>query len=680
MAGYYNSLNYGFAYRAEDGKVLGRIREGLKIAYPAMGGQDFRFFVDPLSPVPKGYEGALQLGFTGFMSRLGYDCNQYPSTEEAWEDMRTTWGGKFVIFTPALRNNKYYVLEDLQVEEAPKVVSEHPSFFPIPVFYLEDNPAFGGDIERFLTQFSEGKPLPGISKRIWNKNQYTPMIAAVYRDESTGLRRYVFCMPQRRDAFSFVNISEGGAYFGSIGGFATRDIPEGESDIWDGILACRTAPLLFCPQDVIAEIRKGAEPLAQSASVEEPKEEISVESPAPVSEEPKEIKEIKETKETKAAAEIVSEKISVPAAVEMPKVLTEKEFLKRLSDVARSKALLYDEKDLLRFHLAAKTARLIILAGMSGTGKSALIRLYAEALGLPASQLAMIAVRPSWMDDSDLLGYLDMKNMTYRPADTGLSELLIEAEKNPEKLYIVCFDEMNLARAEHYFAQFISALENDKDTVIRLYNPALASRIYNSPVYPPEIHIGPNVIFTGTVNVDESTYHFSDKILDRANVITLHPGKFKDLAGLVPQKRAPEKEISAGEYRAFCRTSDSIALTAAELEFLDALNAVFFANGLAGGIGFRVVRQIGNYLGNIPEGADLSRSDAFDSQIVERIFTKLRGSGEQMKELIATDDKGTVTGAVIGVLDRYTALSSFTAARALLAKKARELKLYDYTI
>ncbi len=362
------------------------------------------------------------------------------------------------------------------------------------------------------------------------------------------------------------------------------------------------------------------------------------------------------------------------------KDVTEEEFLRRFYDLAKAKALLYDENDLLNFHIAAKTARLTILAGMSGTGKSALIRLYAEALGLAAEQLAMPAVRPSWMDDSDVLGYLDMKNMTYRPADTGLTELLIAAEKHPEKLYIVCFDEMNLARAEHYFAQFISALENDKETVIRLYNPALASRIYNSPVYPPEIHVGPNVIFTGTINVDESTYHFSDKILDRANVITLRPGHFRELAGLVPKETAPQEEISAKAYADFRKEGASIALSAEELGFFDALNEILAGNGGTGVIGFRVVRQIGSYLENIPAGSGLSRADAFDHQIVQRVFTKLRGSAEQLKALVSLDEKGNLTGALETLLARSGELSSFAATRAMLVRKAKELKLYDYTI
>ncbi len=645
---YYNS-NFMTSYRAEDGKVLGRIKEGIKSSFPSAGGQDFRFFVEPLSPVPAGYEGALSMGFTGFMSRIGYDTNAFPSEAEAEEALRRDWTGALVTFTPALRNNRYYVLEDLHKEAAPVVAEDGAFYFPVPIFDLRESPILAGDVNRFVQFLAEGKPLPGLSKKYWNQKQYTPMVAARYRDAADGEETMMLCMPTEKDGFDATELTEGGAYFATTGALSYAYLKKG-GETANRILFCEEAPLFFATKDVLAALREEARPLSEG--------------------------HFTRAEETAAPAK----ETVVPSLPAEKKDMTEEEFLRRFYDLAKAKALLYDENDLLNFHIAAKTARLTILAGMSGTGKSALIRLYAEALGLAAEQLAMPAVRPSWMDDSDVLGYLDMKNMTYRPADTGLTELLIAAEKHPEKLYIVCFDEMNLARAEHYFAQFISALENDKETVIRLYNPALASRIYNSPVYPPEIHVGPNVIFTGTINVDESTYHFSDKILDRANVITLRPGHFRDLAGLVPKETAPQEEISAAAYADFRKEGASIALSAEELGFFDALNEILAGNGGTGVIGFRVVRQIGSYLENIPAGSGLSRADAFDHQIVQRVFTKLRGSAEQLKALVSLDEKGNLTGALETLLARSGELSSFAATRAMLVRKAKELKLYDYTI
>ena len=326
-----------------------------------------------------------------------------------------------------------------------------------------------------------------------------------------------------------------------------------------------------------------------------------------------------------------------------------------------------------------KSSRLVILAGKSGIGKSGLVRLYGRALGLPESQVRFLPVRPSWMDDGDVLGYVDMKNMVYRSADTGLAELLIDAAAHPEKQYIVCFDEMNLARVEHYFAQFISVLEKEDHPMIRLYNPSLAPRLYNSEKYSPEIPVGSNVLFTGTVNVDESTCHFSDKILDRANVITLSQCHFRDLLKLKPQGRKAYKEITAKAYDDF-RVKEGMGLNDQELDLLDALNDAFTKSGMPYGIGFRVAQQMGRYLENIPEEAGISRGDGLDAQLVQRVFTKLRGSADQLSGLLSLSDKNTAEGLLPAILVRFKALSDFQESQAVLKRKAGELKLYDYTM
>lgn len=86
---------------------------------------------------------------------------------------------------------------------------------------------------------------------------------------------------------------------------------------------------------------------------------------------------------------------------------------------------------------------------------------------------------------------------------------------------------MNLAKVEYYFAQFISILENDvNNRILRIYNPKEEINVTNAAEYPAEIRLGENIIFCGTINVDESTYRLSDKVLDRANLIKLQDCDF----------------------------------------------------------------------------------------------------------------------------------------------------------
>ena len=205
--------------------------------------------------------------------------------------------------------------------------------------------------------------------------------------------------------------------------------------------------------------------------------------------------------------------------------IKESVFIDKLKRQAIRSGLVYRDEELINFHTSLKTGSLAILSGMSGMGKSKLVDTYAKALGIYGTrQYKMIPIQPNWTDDVDLLGYLDTMNNLYRPASSGLIDILIDAQTQAglQKIYIICFDEMNLARIEHYFSQFISVLEMDQsDRVLTLYNPALKERVFNSEKYPPQIRINENVLFVGTVNIDESTHNISDKVLDRANLISL---------------------------------------------------------------------------------------------------------------------------------------------------------------
>ena len=689
MAFYNNGNNIYNSFRQEDGKVIGRIREGVKTASPGTGGKDYRFFVEPLSPLPPGYEAAARMGFTGFMSRIGYDCSRFDNEDDAWAALSAEWGGSLVVFTPAFRNGKYFVIDDAEREAQPLNFEENTRFVPVPVFSLEDSPAFEGDVNKFCSQLMEGKQLPGLSKKYWDRRLRPYFVAASFRHpEFDQEKRYAVFAPLQGDTFRNVMLIEGGICFEGAEksnlGYAVEDFQS--PDIASSIVICRGAPLCFVPVDLMPLLKRGLKPIPEDGClVKDIARKGSVmttvaksaggQVPQWMPPEPEETRsqpEWKQTKKQDVQSQPVPEKASSPSELES-------RFIGRFAAAAESRGLLYEKKDLINFHVSVKSSRLVILAGMSGTGKSGLVRLYAAALGIPKEQLLMIPVRPSWMDDSDILGYLDMKNMTYRAADTGLTELLIDASQHPDRMYVVCFDEMNLARAEHYFAQFISALEQEETPVIRLYNPAIAPRVYNSAAYPAEIPIGRNVIFTGTVNVDESTYHFSDKILDRANVITLHQGSFKALLHVKKGMPVSFDEIGAQTYGEFRAAPSQPILRPAELDFLDALGGALTEAGVSG-IGYRVARQMGLYLDNIPAGTGFDREDGLDCQAVQRIFTKLRGSAEQLKTLLSIDEKEELAGQIPAVIDRYRQLSPFTEARAVLIRKAKELKLYDYTM
>ena len=246
------------------------------------------------------------------------------------------------------------------------------------------------------------------------------------------------------------------------------------------------------------------------------------------------------------------------------------------------------ERTLRRFHLAIQTRGFVVLCGASGTGKTWLAEAYAEAIG---AEVCLVPVAPNWTANEDLLGYFNPLDGKYH--DTTFSRFLREAasefnqaekEKREAQPYVLILDEMNLARVEYYFAKFLSAMERRSRNV---------SDIELEP--GSTVRLTPNLLFVGTVNVDETTHLFSDKVFDRAQVLEL------------PVERA-EVERHMGD----------VPYKPALLEIWDAVADVApFA--------FRVIDDIRSYIDDA-EQLDVPWQHALDEQILQKILPKLSGS------------------------------------------------------
>lgn len=222
--------------------------------------------------------------------------------------------------------------------------------------------------------------------------------------------------------------------------------------------------------------------------------------------------------------------------------------LNYIADFIKSQGFIYDEMTLRSFYASLKAKPFVIVTGLSGTGKTKLCELFAEtACEQPNSEFIRIPVRPDWNDDRFMLGFFNP--LTERYHYEPFLDFLIKASDNPSKPYFVCLDEMNLAHVEYYFSAFLSGLESF-DKVIPLHNFPSANEVED--MRPNELDelcdrlgikasnelekrnalknilrglplrrlkIPSNLFFTGTVNIDETTYQFSPKVLDRANVI-----------------------------------------------------------------------------------------------------------------------------------------------------------------
>lgn len=596
-----------------------------------------QYMVKPISELPEQWDKGL---YTGYWQNGKYDFedNDYTDVFSRKAAFTEWFKDRLVVFKPIYRSG-YYKMEDIRIVPKPNRYTEKSTYTAIPVFSNKIHGISKADFEdRLMTEKFIGR-IDNIS----HEDKIVPEFV-IWKDNE--------------DEYWVYGPIDGYRYAHGGFSFQAKNLREGVNfkEEWfeDLISIPNTENVMFI-------------------GVETQKNIIAA------------IEEAAKMKEC-AISSVVLEKVSNE---EKPREIDpEIEFIDTFVDETKKKGFVYAEKDLVNFHTAMKSSNLVILSGMSGTGKSRLVEFYRKALGIPDERATIIPVRSSWSDDADLIGYVDLLHMVYRPGDSGLVNTLLQASRDRDQLFIVCFDEMNLARVEHYFSQFLSLLEMDINRrYLKLYNEDLEVKLYNAKQYPSTIKIGENVLFVGTVNMDESTYHFSDKVLDRANVISLTVRSFSELKDLKGKNKEDEKgdvlTKSFASYQEFKNKNAAILLTDDEIELLKELHSELHFVNRNIGVGFRILNQIDTYLKNLPQVECFSREDAFDKQVVQRVLTKLRGSEDQLKGLLGRymEETGEVVDSkLLSLFDKYKDVSDFKETKKIICYKAKELKLHGYTM
>lgn len=303
--------------------------------------------------------------------------------------------------------------------------------------------------------------------------------------------------------------------------------------------------------------------------------------------------------------------------------LLEKELLEHIQHYIEAKGYYFETETLYNYHICLKTRPFVILAGLSGTGKSKLPKLYAEALGhtFENDRYLRLPVRPTWNDDRYLLGYLN--SITGEYMTEPAVDFVLRAGIDNNNLYFFCLDEMNLAHVEYYFSQFLSALEEDEPLHrnIRLLSEKTLERLtaHNITIdVPSSLLISPNLLITGTVNVDETTQPLSDKVMDRANTIEF----FKVDLDKIPEPTALPNSLTVSARDWYSYQSHELD-TSYRSTIIDITKILYKGNM---GLGYRVLREIELYLAN-SKGL-LSPEVALDLQVKQRILPRVRGTKE----------------------------------------------------
>ena len=273
--------------------------------------------------------------------------------------------------------------------------------------------------------------------------------------------------------------------------------------------------------------------------------------------------------------------------------------------------LYYDESDIRRFIAGMAVSHILILQGMSGTGKTSLAYAFGEFLGNTST---VIPVQPMWKERTDLIGYFN--EFTKRFNETDLLKKMYEANYSKD-IYVTVLDEMNIARVEYYFAEFLSLLElPDADkrqlSVVTDEWERDPEQMHGGHIKLPE-----NMWFIGTANNDDSTFAISDKVYDRAMIMDLDR---KAEPFIAPKTK--QVHISYERFNELVKEAQSeYCITERNMRRLEKLDA-YLIEKFHITFGNRIMKQIQSYI-PVYVSCGGGELEALDDILAKKVMRKL---------------------------------------------------------
>ena len=324
---------------------------------------------------------------------------------------------------------------------------------------------------------------------------------------------------------------------------------------------------------------------------------------------------------------------------EIEHTLTPKETIEHIKNYISSKGFTYSGKLIENFYLCMKSKPFTILAGTSGTGKTRLVKLFAEAIGITDGRFKLVPVRPDWSDSSDLFGHLDL-NGNYVAGE--ILEFIAKAQREPNRPYILCLDEMNLARVEYYLSDFLSVIETREvqgESGKIVSEPLVTLEQYGTDAGARskfgEIRFPQNLYLVGTVNMDETTFPFSRKVLDRANTIEFDFVDLNSIPDTDVQAVKPvtvPNEFLRTKYLFLNQCMDNPKFVGDICKELQKINEVLQKANAH--VGYRVRDEIVFYMVNNKEADLLADEEAMDNEIMQKILPRIQGSSVSVKVML----------------------------------------------
>ncbi len=314
-----------------------------------------------------------------------------------------------------------------------------------------------------------------------------------------------------------------------------------------------------------------------------------------------------------------------------------KEFdLTNFIEYCKLSGLIFSANLINRFVASLCTKPFVICSGLSGSGKTKLAQAFVQWISFNESQYLIVPVGADWTNREPLLGYPNaLDNKTYIVPENGVLDLILRAKENLEKVeeltkpYFLILDEMNLSHVERYFADFLSAMESgDKISLHKILDDKYE--------IPASFNLPKNLFIIGTVNIDETTYMFSPKVLDRANTIEfrLTDQNLEDyIKSDVPLNLNLLKGKGASMAAGFIETALTVTdknLSTVKSELLE-----FFAELKKSGaeFGYRSASEIGRLMCMLEEFGEKG-DDLLDVAIMQKLLPKLHGSRNKLTKVL----------------------------------------------
>ena len=292
----------------------------------------------------------------------------------------------------------------------------------------------------------------------------------------------------------------------------------------------------------------------------------------------------------------------------------------------------------------------LILTGLSGSGKTKLAHAFAAWISSTSDQYRIVAVGADWTSNENILGYQDaLQPGRYCKPTTGTLDIILNAARDPSNPYFLILDEMNLSHVERYFSDILSAIESKQEIALHASLNTLKSGSSDADVdIPAKIKFPPNLFIIGTVNVDETTYMFSPKVLDRANVIEFRASS-ADIGAFLKAPKSIDLGSLVGKGVSYAQTfvqgstTLNTELTSLAPNITDGVDIGAQLNekliqvfeelaAIGGEFGFRTAIEISRFtfFHAYLSGPGWKLMDALDSQVLQKLLPKLHGSERRL--------------------------------------------------